>query len=379
MLEQYFMPLERHFDGGFHATGDAFKEAAEKLSTDSDRVSLASNAHLPINYLYRHAIELYLKSMVLILTRVIAKCDSPLDPTKVKVQVASDKPLSTVHSVKTLLNEVQQLITLNIAEITRLTPTNWNMPSELQAWIDTIEHHDSNSTFSRYPTSKSMLDTAKSSFQSVDPENLIRTIKEQKPHDKKQIVLLMKNDADEIVEAFNLKDDVLPELRNALVMASDLLSGSVFGLQAELVDGVGLKMKQRRAAARDKANHSDQTNTERNDDPEFQKFIELLEPQLGDIVECAQQSLGSELVLICGDVTKIETTHPLILELFHKYGPTSVVQLSDKLFCLPVSNKQLQEGLKSYSVQSFDEIAGESSTGIWIVFVKGKPVEDEEV
>jgi hypothetical protein len=371
MLEQYFMPLERHFDGGFHATADAFKAAAEKLSMHDDRASRAFHAHLSVNYLYRHAIELYLKSMVLILTRVFANSDTPLDPAKIKLHGYGSKPLTTVHSLKTLLDEVQQLVTSNASKISRLTSSNWNVPSELQSWIDTIEQHDSGSTFSRYPTSKSMLDSVKSSFQPVDPESLLRSMNEHKPDDRKHFVLLMKNDDDEIVEAFSLQDDILPELRKALVEASNLLSGAVFGLQSELVDGLGLKMKQRKNAPGEK-------DKPLRDDSEYQQFIQILEPRLGEIVETAQRSLGNEFVLVCCDVSKIETAHPLIHYLLHTYGPSSVVQLSEKLFCLPVSKKQIQEGLEKYSEQRLDEIVGASSTGIWIVSVNGKPVEAEK-
>lgn len=249
MIEQFFMPLHQHFDGGFHATGEAFKIAAEKLSEDSAKQQFAAHGHLPVNYLYRHAIELYLKSIILTLTRVIEKSTVPLDPTKVKIQTAKDRPLTSVHSLNALMNEHQRLVTEHNALISRMTPTNWNVPDELQSWISTIEAHDGGSTFSRYPTSNSTFDTAKSSFQQVDLQELAKTIQEHKSGEKGQVSLLMQNDEGEVVQAFRLHDEVLPDLRTALVEAAKLLSGGSFGLQAELADGYGLEMLKRRSAA----------------------------------------------------------------------------------------------------------------------------------
>ena len=62
------LPLDRHFDSGFGAVADSFKDAADTL--DSTRENTPTlNDHLPISYLYRHAIELYLKSAIIIFHR----------------------------------------------------------------------------------------------------------------------------------------------------------------------------------------------------------------------------------------------------------------------------------------------------------------------
>lgn len=249
MFEQFLLPLGRHFDGGFKATGDAFKAAAERLAETPDVMGFASNAHLPINYLYRHAIELYLKSMILVLTRVIERSNEPLDPTKVKVQVHKDSALTRVHSLEVLLHELQRLVTANADEISRLTPQDWNVPQAVRDWIDTIEQHDAGSTFSRYPSSKSAFDNIKSSFQSVELETLAKKVNGKKSGEKGHIALLLKNDDGEIVEAFSMQEEILPELRKALVEASSALSEAAFGFQAELVEGYGWKMKQWREDA----------------------------------------------------------------------------------------------------------------------------------
>ncbi|EHW8954897.1 hypothetical protein K3L19_004437, partial [Salmonella enterica] len=51
------MPLHMHIDYGFGATAEQFKKSADILSASESVKDLG----MPVNYLRRHAIELYLK------------------------------------------------------------------------------------------------------------------------------------------------------------------------------------------------------------------------------------------------------------------------------------------------------------------------------
>jgi hypothetical protein len=53
-------PLHKHADLGFGATAHSYKEAADYLEVNGAEL-VHFNGHLPINFLRRHAIELYLK------------------------------------------------------------------------------------------------------------------------------------------------------------------------------------------------------------------------------------------------------------------------------------------------------------------------------
>lgn len=66
---QYLMaPLEEHYDDGFGAVGDAFYRAAKALEKENKGLRFAWN-HLPQIALYRHAVELFLKSGIIIIHR----------------------------------------------------------------------------------------------------------------------------------------------------------------------------------------------------------------------------------------------------------------------------------------------------------------------
>lgn len=61
-------PLDNQFDDGFGLIADSFQEAAEHLEKVENKES-SLHSLLPICFLYRHAIELYLKSLIVIIHR----------------------------------------------------------------------------------------------------------------------------------------------------------------------------------------------------------------------------------------------------------------------------------------------------------------------
>ena len=57
-------PLHKHADLGFGGTADSCKHAADYLEANGAELA-HFNGHLPINFLRRHAIELYFKSAII--------------------------------------------------------------------------------------------------------------------------------------------------------------------------------------------------------------------------------------------------------------------------------------------------------------------------
>lgn len=241
------MPLERHFDSGFQATGDAFKDAAETLLANEGEGAAFTNSHLPVNFLLRHAVELFLKSMIVTIHRALKlptgegahTCDPKIKDAKNQWQ-----PLTRIHSVKRLLDEFERLAIANRESMIRLDASTWEVPADLRTWIQIIEDFDGNSTFSRYPFSNSPADGIKSSFTQIEPEEVQQQLHNENSGSAGKFLLAVKNQNDEIVTVFGVRENPLADFREALTKASTALYGSAYGIHMELVEGIGRKIKQ---------------------------------------------------------------------------------------------------------------------------------------
>lgn len=255
MIEELFLPLDRHFDDGLYATAEAFKDGAEKLSGGDEGKSSFVNGHLPINFLFRHSVELYLKSIIVTIHRALTlpTADSAHTPDPKVKDGAKWRPLTRIHSVKTLLTELDRLVTENRPAMDRLDASDWTVPDELRGWIDTIEAHDSGSTFSRYPRSGSPAESMKSGFGPVDAAKFIAEMNERKEGKPGKFLLALTDDDGAVVGAFAPRANPVSAFREAIVKASQMLSGAAFGIRAELVEGLGRKRKEWRAEKLQKA------------------------------------------------------------------------------------------------------------------------------
>lgn len=97
-----FAPLAEHYDNGFGAVADAFRDAAIKLREGSDRKPFQWE-HLPETYLLRHAIELYLKSGIIIVHRKLQMpygSDSHASPQPMLLTASGKwEPLHNTHDL----------------------------------------------------------------------------------------------------------------------------------------------------------------------------------------------------------------------------------------------------------------------------------------
>ena len=62
-MNVFITPPETHFDGGLGISASDFRSAAETLKSSE----VSGSGILPICYLQRHSLELYLKSLIFIL------------------------------------------------------------------------------------------------------------------------------------------------------------------------------------------------------------------------------------------------------------------------------------------------------------------------
>lgn len=218
-------PLHTHIDFGFGATGEAFRAAADKLESSlpeqSERVGVF-NEHLPINYLRRHAVELFLKSAIVVFHRrfKIPYGDEPATGEPYALVNGKWKPFVHLHSVKLLWAYLKVLFREQKAALDAIATINWEFATEVDTWIDTIESRDPRSTFFRYPNpGESQTDVPKSSMARTSEEQILDQMT-QNP-EKKRFVVLLENDDREVVRAYYYAGPALAEFSRLLKEAAD--------------------------------------------------------------------------------------------------------------------------------------------------------------
>ncbi len=225
-------PFHKHADLGFGAMADSYKDAADYLEVNGAELAYF-NGHLPINFLRRHAIELYLKSGILIFHRVLKLSfgTKPWDSDPmVRVSGTTWRPLYKTHDIQTLYGYFSQLFVEHQDFLASHTRTNWKFPSELADLINTIKVFDSDATHSRYPVTKdAAIDQVKGSFEQKSWDELLAM--EGKEPVK---AFLIVNDSDEIIQSFSLNRSPMPELTAALRAVAEVFHDCHTALRGEL-------------------------------------------------------------------------------------------------------------------------------------------------
>lgn len=222
-----FLPFDKHFDSGFGAVADSFRYSADALTDNPQGAGL--NSHLPISFLYRHAIELYLKSGIILLHRKfsVPYGETPPDGEPSVMVKQKRQPLYRVHSLNPLYEEVRSLfaeLAEQLSHVPTTLPEHWFLPKELDEWIASIEATDASSTFFRYPVTKDAeRDSEKSTIRRDKVESMVERMHGDGPAVK---AMLMISDDGEVVEAYSHDDtqnkDVIATLRQTAEMLHDL-------------------------------------------------------------------------------------------------------------------------------------------------------------
>ncbi|HDI6324648.1 TPA: hypothetical protein POA51_005193, partial [Escherichia coli] len=197
------MPLHMHIDYGFGATAEQFKESADILSASESVKDLG----MPVNYLRRHAIELYLKSLIYVLHRnfkIPFSSGGTLEKPKIKV-LGKDFELENIHDIRLLTIYL-------IGQHNKLIPCFFHLgigviEKDILDKINKINSIDFKSTFFRYPkTGVHIQDMRKSSVRQKSTEDIINSM--NKKEGKYVKALLLVDDEDNIVDSFDIDVDV---------------------------------------------------------------------------------------------------------------------------------------------------------------------------
>ncbi len=236
MIYWLLTPLDQHFDSGFGGLANAFGDAAKRLSADKDSGSLF-NRRLPVCFLHRHAIELYLKSAITILHRRF-RMPNPSDkhePMPVVKVGDKWKPIHAVHSILTLYDHLCVLLIVAEKALQEIARSEFAFPREMRDWIRTVDESDAGSTYFRYPTTREGgIDAAKSAMKQVEPEMLEQKMRSESP---KVSAFVLVDDEGNAVEAFEHDEGAVETVLDALRRASDVLAGFHAAMRAELTGG----------------------------------------------------------------------------------------------------------------------------------------------
>ncbi|MBI4871809.1 MAG: hypothetical protein HY814_09595 [Candidatus Riflebacteria bacterium] len=233
-----FVPLEQQIDEGFGSVADAFKEAADRLAEKLSPGHSLFLEHLPVNYLYRHAMELYLKSLVLLLHKSFsipfADADNPGEPllSKGKSLVAVRK----THSIKLLYDHVRRLFVEYRDAIELRSRTDWwtELPN-LDIVVAQVHQADAASMLFRYPMSGDVTgDSKKQGLQPVSTSELPGRLQKSK---RRRVVSVTLDGQGAITAAYEVFPEPLRAATEALVVGAELLSLMCFGLRVELEAG----------------------------------------------------------------------------------------------------------------------------------------------
>jgi hypothetical protein len=229
-----FKPLHCHFDEGFGAVGDSFHEAAIRLERAVEQEPFI-NSLLPLAYLYRHAVELYLKSVIIILHRSFKLpfgTRSPSDKPAIKV---SDEwvPINRVHGVAELYEYFDELMSNQMGELLAGTSTDWkSFPrTDLRNGVSLIDRFDEKSTLFRYP---GVGDADKSEFRESSIAEIFASLGIK---DDPVKAYIESDDKDQVVSVFCRDSRRLNDFRDVLRKTADLLSTLHFALRCELAEG----------------------------------------------------------------------------------------------------------------------------------------------
>lgn len=234
MVPSFFLPLDKQFDDGLGTVARAFHDGAKQLSEAFGKSPVFQRS-LPVCYLYRHAVELFLKSLLLIVWRKFSGLTDPL-PSVLTAQ-GKAKTIDKEHSVSALFDRLQAMCNEYALRMVQVDPQlgKW-LPPGLAEAIAAIDSVDRASDFFRYPVSRSKGRDAEKS--SMKPES-IESLQERSRSTPSEVFALVMVDQDKSpVAAYTHQEGDIDAVREQLVKCADHLSGIHAWFDAVLVAGL---------------------------------------------------------------------------------------------------------------------------------------------
>jgi len=160
MWKSLMLPLDEHVDLGFGAIADEYKDAAKCLL----KGGVNGNQHLPLIFLMRHSIELYLKSAIIFHNKVLGLCDDKSNYCVYNNREDKLVSFEKMHDVSVLYGYLNDLMSEHREFLSLMTNEDWQMPRDIQSDISKISSLDKGSDFFRYPSKNSNKSGKQKSF-----------------------------------------------------------------------------------------------------------------------------------------------------------------------------------------------------------------------
>lgn len=226
--------IDTHLDFGFGITGESYYHSAEHLYENKEKIQTFQQVEMPINFLYRHSIELILKSLIIIFHKrlQLPYGAEPFDTINPKACIDKKwKALDCCHWIGELYTYwCKELLLKHKSDLDRIAPNDdWQEEKFITDFFPLISTYDRDSSFFRYPVTKksTTLDPEKYTMQRLDHERLGDIFAESTNNGKVQtggrIFMLLKNENDEIVDGFQRNENVLDNVTHALREVSNYL------------------------------------------------------------------------------------------------------------------------------------------------------------
>jgi len=191
---------------------------------------------MPIFFLYRHSIELFLKSMIVIFHSELA-LPYPNNKPQILTEEGKWRDLDNCHWIDALYWYWARILIEHKVKLEEEAPNgSWILHPDLEENIKVIAKYDKDSTFFRYPFTKRnpSLDQKKYSMKRV---NNLNDIVKQINTKKGGFTFIIKDDNDNIKSIYSLDENVMSSELVIFKETSDIFSNYHIMTRMTLCEG----------------------------------------------------------------------------------------------------------------------------------------------
>ncbi|WP_405157920.1 hypothetical protein [Paenibacillus sp. FSL H8-0283] len=239
MIKYLLSSIDTHADKGFGVTAEAFKKAADHLNNSDFKDGIIAQSEMPVLYLYRHSIELFLKSLIMHIHEELNIPYLLVTSSENHQFMVNDKgnPLyiENCHSLQLLFEYLCKLIKENDEDLKLQAPkANWLITGRIRGYMKSIYELDDKSDYFRYPISRDKSkDKAKYTMKKVKNKDFSRLV----GNSQGKMMLATKDRNGEIQDIYMRDENVLKEITTVLTKTTDFFHNFHIMTRIELCNG----------------------------------------------------------------------------------------------------------------------------------------------